>query len=245
MDVTGRVALVTGGARRVGRAISLGLADIGCDLAIHYHRSENEASTLAHEVRQRGCRAILVQGDLGEPRVASRIVDEAASGLGGLDILVNNASVFESLSVEDWTEGHWEHTLRVNLIAPAALAGAAIPLMRHGGWGRIINLTDILADRPIKRFAAYCASKAALVSLTKSLARELAPQITVNAVAPGIAVFPDDYSPALREKLTGHVPLGRAGTPVEVAALVAFLVRDGGYITGQVIPVDGGRSIVP
>lgn len=245
MNMAGKVALVTGAARRVGRAIALELASRGCDVAIHYHRSADAAAEVAEAIRALGRRALLVQGDLADPSVPVSLVEAVAAGLGGLEILVNNASGFDPLGVDEWTGRHWDETFRLNLFAPALLAQAAVPRMRAAGAGRIINLTDILAERPIKRFAAYCASKAALVSLTRSLARELAPEITVNAVAPGIAVFPDHYDDALRSELTGRVPLLRSGTPEGVAAVVAFLVAEADYITGQVIPVDGGRSIVP
>lgn len=245
MDAMGKVALVTGSARRVGRAIAIELASRGCDVAVHYHHSATEAAAVADEVRALGRRATLVPGNLVDPRVPESLVEVAAAELGGPHILVNNASSFDSLGVEDWSGEHWEETFRLNLFAPALLAQAAVPRMRAAGAGRIINLTDILAERPIKRFAAYCASKAALVSLTRSLARELAPEITVNAVAPGIAVFPDGYDAALKAKLTNRVPMLRPGTPEEVARIVGFLVTEADYVTGQVISIDGGRSIVP
>jgi pteridine reductase len=245
MDISEKVALVTGAARRVGRAIALELAGLGCDIAVHYRRSAGEAAEAADEIRRLGRRAFCVAGDLADPAVPAAVIREVASEFGRVDILVNNASDFSSAELDGWTDKHWEEMFRVNLFAPAMLAQAAVPLMRRGGGGRIINLTDILAERPIKQFTAYCASKAALASLTRSLARELAPEITVNAVAPGIAVFPDHYGQELREKLTQRVPLRRPGSPEEIAATVRFLVTAGDYITGQVITVDGGRSIVP
>ncbi|HOA73878.1 MAG TPA: SDR family oxidoreductase [Phycisphaerae bacterium] len=245
MDTLGKVALVTGAARRVGRAIALELARAGCDVAVHYRRSADAAAEVAEEVRRLGRRVCLVSGDLGDAATPERLVEEVAAALGGLGILVNNASVFDAAKFDDWSDSHWEQIFRVNLFAPAMAARAAARFMRRGGGGRIVNLTDILAERPIKGFAAYCASKAALISLTRSLARELAPDITVNAISPGIAVFPDDYDVELREKLTKRVPLGRPGTPEEVAAAVRFLVTSGDYITGTVLTLDGGRSIVP
>jgi pteridine reductase len=245
MDTSSKVALVSGSARRVGRAIALELARAGCDVAVHYHHSADAAGRVAEEIRGLGRRVCVVSGDLGEAGTPQRLVDEVAAALGGLDILVNNASVFDSAGLDDWSESHWEQVFRVNLFAPALLARAAVPFMRRGGCGRIVNLTDILAERPIKRFAAYCSSKAALISVTRSLARELAPDITVNAISPGIALFPDHYDGDLREKLTKPVPLGRPGTPEEVAAAVRFLVTSGDYITGAVLTLDGGRSIVP
>lgn len=246
MEASGKVALVTGAARRVGRAIALELAQLGCDVALHYRHSAAEAAKVGDEVRHLGRRALLVAGDLADPAAPAAMVDQTGRELGRLDILVNNASDFSDVELDDWTDDHWETVFRVNLFAPAMLAKAAVPLMQRGGnSGRIINLADILADRPIRRFAAYCASKAAVVSLTRSLARELAPGITVNAIAPGIAVFPDHYGQELREKLIRQVPLKRAGSPEEIAATVGFLVAQGDYITGQVLNVDGGRSIVP
>jgi pteridine reductase len=245
MEISGKVALVTGSARRVGRAIALDLAGLGCDVAVHYRRSRAEAAEVADEIRRLGRRAFPVGGDLADPAAPAAVVRDVAGELGRLDILVNNASDFSSVNLDGWTDRHWEEMFRVNLFAPAMLAQATVPLMRRGGGGRIINLTDILAERPIKHFAAYCASKAALVNLTRSLARELAPEITVNAIAPGIAVFPDHYDQNLREKLTQRVPLMRPGSPEEIAATVRFLVAAGDYITGQVVTVDGGRSIVP
>ncbi|MBI4581450.1 MAG: SDR family oxidoreductase [Planctomycetes bacterium] len=245
MDVTGTAALVTGAARRVGRGIALALAEAGCDVAVHYHRSASEAEAVVEQIRRLGRRAAAIEGNLADRDVPGWVVEETVRQLGRLDVLVNNASVFDAGAVEEWTTEQWERTFQVNTIAPAMLARAAAAHMRHAGRGRIINLADILAERPIRRFAAYCASKAALVSLTRSLARELAPTITVNAVAPGIAIFPEHYDQTLREELVGRVPLQRAGTPEEIAAVVRFLVTTGDYITGQVIAVDGGRSVVP
>jgi len=245
MEISGKVALITGAARRVGRAIALELAAAGCDVAVHYHRSAGEAQQVARRIGAMGRRAALVAGDLGDPQIPARLIEDVVDRLGGVHILVNNASRFDAVAWGDWSDGEWEEIFRVNVFAPAMLARAAAFFMKKDGAGRIINLADILADRPIKRFAAYCASKAALISLTRSLARELAPVITTNAVAPGIAVFPEDYDRQLRETLISQVPLQRPGSPEEIAALVRFLVTSGDYINGQIIAVDGGRSIVP
>jgi pteridine reductase len=243
MELAGRVALVTGAARRVGRSIAAELARAGCDLALHYNTSEEAARELADGFKDR--RVLLVQGDLADIGTPARLVDEVMGRLGRLDILVNNASTFDRVELERTTPELWQRTFRVNALAPALLAQAAAPHMRTVGGGRIINLTDIMADRPPRRYAAYCMSKAALAGLTRCLAIELAPEITVNAIAPGIAEFPEHYDHETRERLVDRVPLKRAGTPEEVAALVRFLVTEGGYITGQVIPLDGGRSIRP
>ncbi len=245
MHLPNRVALVTGGARRVGQAIVRELAKAGCRLAVHHHRSAAEADALVRELADAGTEAVAIQCDLNDLASPVRIVEAVLAAFGGLDILVNNASLFE-MTPQDGSAGEaWERMLRVNTIAPALLARAATEPMRQAGAGRIVNLVDILADRPARGFDAYCASKAALASLTRSLARELAPEITVNGIAPGIAEFPEDYDQALREKLIARVPLGRAGTPEEVAALVRFMVGEADYLTGQIIPLDGGRSIRP
>lgn len=245
MELAGKVVLVTGAGRRVGRAIALELAKAGGDIAVHFNRSQDEAEAVANEVRAMGRRAVVVCGDMADAEAPHRVAAEAAGALGGLEVLVNNASIFDAMPVEDWTDEHWERTLRINTIAPAMLSRAAAEHMRRAGQGRIVNLTDIMADRPGPKLTAYCASKAALVSVTKSLARELAPRITVNAVSPGIAIFPEYYSQELREHLVGKVPLKRSGSPEEMAAVVRFLVTTADYVTGQVIAVDGGRSVVP
>jgi pteridine reductase len=235
--------LVTGAARRVGRSVALELAEAGFDVAIHYGRSAADARELADQIRSRGRQAVLIQGDLADPSTPERVVHEAAAALGGLHVLVNSASVFEKASLEETDLAMWERALRVNLVAPAMLIRAAARIMRTAGGGRVVNITDILADRPAARHAAYCASKAALAGLTRCLALELAPDITVNAVAPGIAVFPEHYDQETQERLTSKVPLKRPGTPQDVAAAVRFLAVEGGYLTGQIINVDGGWSV--
>lgn len=245
MELKGKAALVTGAAHRVGRAIALELARAGCDVAVHCHTSVAAAEQTANAIRDLGRRVAVIPSDLADPAVSERIVAQAAKELGGLHILVNNASIFEKTPLEQADAQTWERLLRINTIAPALLARAAAPLMRAGGGGRIINLVDVLADRPIKRHGPYCASKAALTALTRSLALELAPQITVNGIAPGIAIFPEEYDADLRQRLIARVPLRREGTPEEVAALVRFLVAEGDYLTGQIINLDGGSSISP
>lgn len=245
MDTSGKVALVTGAAKRIGRAIALELARTGFDVAVHYRSSIKEAREVAEAIGKMGRHVVLVSGDLTDLKTPERIVSQTIDGLGRVDVLVNNASVFDKTPIEQADAETCERMLLVNTIGPSLLARAVAPIMRKAGAGRIINLVDILADRPAKRYGPYCASKAALATLTRSLAIELAPEITVNAVAPGIALFPDDYDEELRNRLISRVPMRRAGTPEEIAALVRFLITDGDYITGQIIAIDGGRSIVP
>lgn len=241
-----RVALVTGGGRRVGRAIALELTRAGCDVAVHFNRSRREAAQVVAEIESLGRRAVAVEGDLSRAENAESIVRAAVDALGRLDVLVNNASVFHvdgSDSLPHLDTDLWRRTFEVNVIAPAALCHAAHPRLRAGGKGCIVNLVDIAADRPWSEHLAYCASKAALVNLTRSLAKAMAPDVRVNAVAPGIAVFPESYSPETRARLVGKVPLAREGNPGEIASLIRFLVEDADYITGQIIPIDGGRNL--
>lgn len=247
MVPSNRAALVTGGARRVGRAIVLELARGGCDVAIHYRRSRAEAQTLVEEVQRLGRRVIAVEGDLSRAEDCPRIVQETVDQLGQLNILINNASVFhtdgkDTLAAFDVQR--WRETLETNVISPVALCQAAQSHLRSNGKGKVVNLCDVSAERPWPDHLAYCASKAALVTVTRALAKAMAPHVQVNGVAPGIAVFPQEYSAELRERLIAKVPLKRAGTPEEVARLVRFLVDDGDYITGQIIAIDGGRSVV-
>jgi NAD(P)-dependent dehydrogenase (short-subunit alcohol dehydrogenase family) len=240
------VALVTGGGKRVGRAIALELARAGCHVAIHYRQSEAEATQVADEVTTLGRLAITVRGDLEEPASWPAVIRETVDNLGRLDTLVNNASTFlpdVPDTVEAFDPTVWERVLRVNLAAPMGLCHHARSYLTEHGHGKIVNLSDISARRPWPDHLAYCVSKAGLDALTKGLARALAPAIQVNGVALGIAAFPDEYSEALRRQLISRVPLGRAGTPEEAAEVVRFLVETADYMTGQVVRIDGGRSI--
>ncbi len=246
MQLEGTVALVTGGAKRVGRAIVLELAAGGCDVGIHYRTSHNEAERLATEVADLGRRAVAIRADLSDPTCCAGIVEETVSRLGRLDILVNNAAIFPghgSDGVNEFDPDLWERIHRINLLAPMALSRFAKGYLESRGSGRIINLCDAASDRPWPTHLGYFASKAGLVALTKGLARAMAPGIQVNGVAPGIAVFPDDYDEETRRKLTDVVPLKREGSPKDVARAVRFLVEHGDYITGEIMAVDGGRSL--
>lgn len=247
MQLEGKTALVTGSARRVGRAIALELARGGCDLAVHYHSSASEAKELDGELAAMGRRSALIPGDLNDPASWSGIVQNTIDQLGRLDVLVNNASLFltdQPDTIEGFDLGHWDRMLRVNLTAPAALSHYAAPYLASNGEGCIVNLCDISVDRPWSSHLSYAVSKGGLVTLTRALARALAPSIRVVGVAPGIAVFPEEYDAELRAKLVKRVPLQREGSPEEVARLVRLLVESGDYITGQIVAIDGGRSIV-
>lgn len=211
-------------------------------MAIHYRSSESDARQLAEQIRGLGRRCLLIQADLADADQWSRIIEEAASLNDRLDALVNNASIFETMKVENFDLESWERTLRINLTAPAALCHHAAPHLRRTN-GAIVNITDIAAQSPWSEHLSYCASKSGLVNLTKSLAKALAPEVRVNAVAPGIAIFPESYNAEKRERLVARVPLLKPGTPQDIAQTVRYLCCDAPYITGQIINVDGGRSI--
>lgn len=247
MNPDARVALVTGGARRVGRAIALELAQAGCDVAIHYRSSAREAGEVAEQVESAGRRAMTLSGDLTQPSSWPEIIETVVSKWGRLDILVNNAAMFLTDGPDDlesFDPAHWEKMLLTNVTAPVGLCHYAAKPLRASGRGKIVNLCDAGVDRPWPGHLAYCASKAALACTTKALAKSLAPEIQVHGVAPGIAAFPDSYDSVTRARLVERIPAQRPGTSVEVARLVRFLVEHGDYMTGEVISIDGGRNLV-
>ena len=243
MELEGRVVLVTGAARRVGRAIALRLARAGCEMAVHYRRSEDDARQTADACRSHGRTAELFCADLADPGAASALVPAVLKRFGRLDVLVNNASVFEPMDIEAFRLDDWERTLRANLTAPMLLAHAAREALTQAG-GRVVNLCDIATQRPWPDHVAYIVSKGGLETLTRVLARALAPRVNVVGIAPGVAAWPDDYDQATRQRLTAKIPLQRAGTEDDIASLVHYLLREGDYISGAIIPVDGGRHVV-
>lgn len=242
-DLTGHVALVTGAAHRLGRAIARRLHHAGADVAIHYHRSEPEARALAEELATTGpagARAFgcaLEDTDSHAPLVASVV-----EAFGGLDLLVNNAARFYPTPLDETTPEQWADLLDTNLKAPYFLTQAAHEHLAHQG-GAVINLADIYAERPLHRHPVYSISKAGVSMLTRSLAKELGPAVRVNAVAPGIALWPEDeMEPQERERLLSHTALGRASGAEAIAEAVHFLAG-ADYITGQIVGVEGGRLL--
>lgn len=244
MDLHDKVALVTGAARRIGREIALKLADAGCHLAIHYRSSESQAQQLASRIQTLGRRAIAIRADLRSPDRIEPLVHQVRDELGGPDLLINNASVFAPTQWGKTTAEEWLDQYRVNTIGPVLLAQACWPIFQQRGEGQIVNLSDIYAARPLPSHAAYSASKAALESATQSLARLMAPTVRVNAIAPGPALFPDDFDPRQRDRILARVPLQRTGSPADIASAVLYLLRDADYLTGQTITVDGGKSLL-
>jgi pteridine reductase len=233
-----RVALVTGGAKRVGRAIVETLHREGFEVAFTYLSSEREARVLARRTN-----GLAIRADLSQPEQAAQAIFGAfRSRFRRLDLLVNNASVYKPATLRQTNMPLMRETAAVNVQAPVLLCQRFERMLRRSR-GHVINLSDLLAERPWPQYLIYCASKAALASLTMGLARELAPQVTVNAIAPGVVEWPEDFPREERNKYLKRVPLRRAGTPADVANLVHFLATGGSYITGQIIRLDGGRSI--
>lgn len=237
-----KVALVTGGARRLGAAIALRLHADGWRVIVHCQQSMAAADTLAAQLNAaRADSSSVVQADLADADAAAQLVVASCARWGRLDALVNNAAVFEAVPLADVNAAAWQRTLDVNLRAPFLLAQAAAPLLAARG-GAIVNLTDIYAERPKTGYAAYCVSKAGLAGLTRMLAREFAPAVRVNAVAPGAILWPEGATPADRQALIERTPLARCGEPADIADAVAYLLG-AAFVTGQILAVDGGRSL--
>lgn len=242
----GKVVLVTGGAKRVGAAICRRLHAAGAGLAVHYHSSEQEALALQGELNGlRPKSAAAFQADLLDLDALPKLVHKVVRKFGRLDALVNNASSFYATPLAEVDEQQWHDLLGTNLRAPLFLAQAAAAELRRS-HGCIVNIADIHAERPMHGHLLYSVAKAGLVALTRALAQEMAPQVRVNAVAPGVIVWPDGsewVDMERRRKIIAHTLLKREGEPDDIARTVAFLIQDTPYVTGQVIAVDGGRSI--
>jgi pteridine reductase len=238
-----RIALVTGGAKRVGRAIVEKLAADGFDGAFTYLSSKSEAEQLRRSLLEIGATFVPIQADLTRPDPSCEQIAAAMSAtFGRLDVLVNCASLYEKADLAVTTLETTRRLWAIHVESPLLLCQRFASLLRQSR-GSVVNMLDLLAERPWPQYLPYCASKAGLWNLTLGLARELAPQVTVNGIAPGVVDWPTDYPEAEREKYLKRVPLGRAGTPQNVADTVHFLCTAGSYITGQIIRLDGGRSI--
>jgi NAD(P)-dependent dehydrogenase (short-subunit alcohol dehydrogenase family) len=236
----GQVALVTGAAKRIGRSIALRLAADGADVAVNYATSKKEATQVVREIERLGCRAIAVQGDVARPPDVNRLFAALARKFKRLDILVNNAGMFFEADFDALTVKQWDRILDTNLKSQFLCAQRAAPIMRKQGRGRIINLASLGGLLAWPKYTHYCVSKAGVIMLTRCLARALAPQILVNAVAPGTIQFPGERPD---EDYIRRVPLHRTGTGGDIAEAVAYLCT-ADFVTGQVLVVDGGRALV-
>lgn len=243
--LAGKVALVTGGAKRVGAAIARALHAAGANVLVHYQHSAGAAAALVGELEARRANsADCIAANLLETARLGGLVSHAQQRFGRLDILVNNASTFYPTPVGEITEAHWEDLLGSNLKAPLFLSQAAAPALRLA-QGLILNIVDIHGMRPLRRYPVYGVAKAGLIMLTRSLARELGPQVRVNAIAPGPVMWPEDgiADTALQQKIVGRTLLKRTGSALDIARTALFFAADAPYITGQIMPVDGGRSV--
>ena len=240
----GKTALITGAAHRIGAAIARMLHRHGANIAIHYRSSQAAAEALMNELNARRAASVaLFAADLHDTASLPRLVEEAAAQWGGLDILVNNASTFYPTPVGEVTEREWDDLMGTNLKAPFFLSQAAAPHLR-ARHGTIVNIVDIHADRPLKGHPVYSMAKAGLVMMTRALACELGPEVRVNGVAPGAILWPEnDMDEATRARIVSRTFLKRQGNPDDIARAVRYLVADADYVSGEILTVDGGRSL--
>jgi NAD(P)-dependent dehydrogenase (short-subunit alcohol dehydrogenase family) len=237
------VALVTGGGKRIGRAIALTLGRAGADVIVNYNQSRAGAQATAGEIAALGVRAVAVRADVSRPRQVAAMFRVIVKRFGRLDVLVNNAGVFFPRAWDEIEEKDWDRVLGANLKGPFFCAQAAARMMMRQGRGNIINIASLGGLQAWPSYMHYCASKAALISLTRTLAKALAPTVRVNSVAPGSILFPDEErTPAVR-KIIRAIPLRKGGDADDIAQTVLFLATHSEFITGQVIAVDGGKSI--
>jgi len=242
MELAGRVALVTGAGQRLGRAIAGALAGRGMRLAIHYNSSDEGARELQREIVAGGGEAECFAADLTDAAAARALPVTVAERFGALDVLVNSAAVMRHLSFEETTVAQWDEVLDLNLRSVFFCTQGAAPALR-AAHGKVINLADLGGLEPWPGYAAHSVSKAGVVMLTKVLARALAPDVTVNAIAPGTVLVPDSYSAAERDRLARATPLQRLGTPADATGAIVYLLERGDFVTGETLVVDGGRLL--
>lgn len=243
MELQGKVALVTGSGIRVGRRIALALAERGANLAVHYNTSLDPANETAAHARDLGVEAEPFRCDLAETGNIAGLIDSIDDRWGRLDVLVNSAAIFPRTPWGSIDEATWDRTMDVNLKAPFFTAWHAARLMKRGGGGKIVNIADWAGLRPYVNYAPYVIAKGGVITMTKALAKELAPEIAVNAVAPGPVLLPEDFDEDAAERIRKATLLERLGSPDDIAAAVLFLVEGSDFVTGHVLVVDGGRLI--
>jgi pteridine reductase len=242
MELRGRVALVTGAGRRLGRELARGLAGRGMTLAIHHHASGGGAEALRAEITVAGGRAECFPADLSDAQTARALPQRVVEKFGRLDVLVNSAAVMHRLTFEETTPAQWDSILNLNLRSLFFCTQGAAPALR-AARGKIVNLVDLAGLQPWPGFAAHSISKAGVVMLTQVLARSLAPDIAVNAIAPGAVLVPEEYSEEERDRLARSTPLRRLGSPSDVVAGLLYLLEGGDFVTGHTLVVDGGRLL--
>jgi NAD(P)-dependent dehydrogenase (short-subunit alcohol dehydrogenase family) len=240
-SLAGTVALVTGAAKRIGRSVALRLASEGADVVVNFRSSKSEADEVVAQIAAMGRRAVAVQGDVGKKNDVTALFAAVEKEFGRLDILVNNAGMFFPAKFEELTEEQWDRILDTNLKSQFLCSQAAAPMLRRSGHGRIINFASLGGLLAWPAYTHYCVSKAGVIMLTRCLALALAPEITVNAIAPGTISFPGD-APELAEDFIRRAPLKRTGTAKDIEDAVMFLAESA-FVTGQVIVVDGGRTL--
>jgi pteridine reductase len=243
MDLKGKVALVTGAGRRLGRAIALALADRGAILAIHYRNSKAEAEAVVAQIQSAGGRAQVFHADLENVTEIERMTAEVVAAFGRIDVLINSASIFVRKPFEEITEQDWDSNFDTNLKAPFFLSKFAGASMRQNGAGKIINLGDSAAIRPYKNFIPYSITKAGLIGLTRALAKALAPEVQVNCIALGPVMPPDHYDAAEIDRLRKLTLTKRLGTAEDVARAVLFLCEGTDFATGSTLMLEGGRML--
>jgi len=240
--LSGKTVLVTGAAKRLGRAIALAAAEAGANVAITYRTSAREAESLVAELAKHGGEALALRCDVTDETSVSEMVKEAASELGGIDVLVNNAAIYETVAFDKITVSQWDTLFATNTRGPFLVSRAALPYLKKRK-GRIINMGSLGGLRPWPPHAHYCSSKAALHMLTKVMAKALAPEIAVNAVAPGMIDLGEKAAAAFMRKMAKQTPMRRNGTAADIAAAVMFFAAAPHFITGQIMVVDGGIGL--
>jgi pteridine reductase len=242
MELRGRIALVTGAGRRLGQALARALAGRGMTVAIHHHASSAGAAALRDEIVAAGGRAACFPADLTDAAAAAELPRRVVAELGALDVLVNSAAVMHRRTFEETTPAQYDATLDLNLRSVFFCTQGAAPALR-AARGKVVNLADLSGLEPWPGFAAHSVSKAGVVMLTRVLARALAPEVTVNAIAPGTVLVPEEYDAEERDRLARTTPLGRLGTPADATAALLYLLEGGDFVTGEVLAVDGGRLL--
>jgi len=243
MDIDGKVALITGSAKRIGSRIAIELAKRGARIAVHYRSSRHEAEETTKTIRSSGGEAVTFQADLTQIPAVDKLFRDIRTAFGGLDILVNSASIFEPSTVQETNPEQWDAQMDSNARAPFFVAQQAASLMLARGHGKIINIADVAGEVIWPAYFAYSVSKAALIAVNRGLAKSYAPHVQVNAIAPGPILFPENYTEQQKKAAIERTLLKREGSPQDIVNAVVFLIEND-YITGELIHVDGGRHLL-